>query len=218
MDNLNQVHSGKLYKLNNEVVDYSAEVNFNEYYECNIIVYDANKEWYDKLKQTENNSAEIKLYSGEYISIFNFYIKEFTIHKNINEPEYKGILMKAVSSNVIWGRKGFPADYTFSEMCMEITDGHELIGVCPYDLNSGCVDRSMYKNINIPVITEPVRVDTNLGIFHFDVTPQYYSERDRFSIGISHKITFQPLKPVMVRDFHDVLQKITDFFHCLVAK
>jgi hypothetical protein len=29
MDNLNQVHSGKLYKLNNEIVDYSAEVNFN---------------------------------------------------------------------------------------------------------------------------------------------------------------------------------------------
>lgn len=215
MDNLNQVHSGKLYKLNNEDVDYSAEVNFNEYYECNIIVYDANKEWHDKLKQTENNSAEIKLYSGEYISIFNFYIKEFTIHKNINEPEYKGTLMKVVSSNVIWGRKGFPADYTFSEMCMEITDGHELIGVCPYDLNSGCVDRSMYNNINIPVITEPVRVDTNLGIFHFDVTPQYYSERDRFSIGISHKITFQPLKPVMVKDFHDVLQKITDFFSLL---
>ena len=26
---LNQVHSGKLYKLNNEIVDYSAEVNFN---------------------------------------------------------------------------------------------------------------------------------------------------------------------------------------------
>ena len=64
MDNLNQVHSGKLYKLNNEIVDYSAEVNFNEYYECNIIAYGANKEWYDKLKQTENNSAEIKLYSG----------------------------------------------------------------------------------------------------------------------------------------------------------
>ena len=215
MDNLNQVHSGKLYKLNNEDVDYSAEVNFNEYYECNIIVYDANKEWYDKLKKTENNSAEIKLYSGEYISIFNFYIKEFTIHKNINEPEYKGTLMKVVSSNVIWGRKGFPADYTFSEMCMEITDGHELIGVCPYDLNSGCVDRSMYKNINIPVITEPVRVDTNLGIFHFDVTPQYYSDRDRFSIGISHKIVFQSLKPIMVKDFHVLLQKITEFFSLL---
>lgn len=136
MDNLNQVHSGKLYKLNNEIVDYSAEVNFNEYYECNIIVYGANKEWYDKLKQTENNSAEIKLYSGEYLSIFNFYIKEFTIHKNINEPEYKGTLMKVVSSNVIWGRKGFPADYTFSEMCMEITDGHELI-VSAFEAGNG---------------------------------------------------------------------------------
>ena len=50
--------------------------------------------------------------------------------------EYKGTLMKVVSSNVIWGRKGFPADYTFLEMCMEITDGHELI-VSAFEAGNG---------------------------------------------------------------------------------
>lgn len=215
MDKLNWVHSGKLYVLNNEDVDYSAEVNFNEYYECNITVFDVTKEWYAELKQNENNSAVIKLFSGEYISIFDFCVKEFKIRKDLNEPEYKGTLMKAISSNVIMGRKGFVPDHMFSEICMEVTDGYELIGECPYDLNTGCVERSMYKNINIPIIMNPVCVETNLGAFQFDAAPQYYSDRDRFSIGISHKIIFQPLKPVMVRDFHCVLQKITDFLSLL---
>ena len=73
---------------------------------------------------------------------------------------------------------------------MEITDGHELIGVCPYDLNSGCVDRSMYKNINIPVITEPVRVDTNLGIFILMLHHNIILKETDLALGFPIKLLF----------------------------
>ena len=217
---VDKFYAGTLCELNSESVDYKAEIQFNELFQCLVKVHGVERDWLEKLDNSENNHAIVRLNDGKYFSIFYFYVKNGTsnIQLENEKPKYLAFDLTIISTNVIIGTKGFPAEYSFSEMCMEITDGHELIGKCPYDFESGYMDMLDHKNINIPITIEPICVTTTLGVFRFETLPQYFWDKVSLNIGISHKITFKPSAPLKVCDFHKTLNKITDFFTLLCGE
>lgn len=220
MADKNKLYAGTLYELNSESVDYKAEIQIDELSQCIVRVYGVDKDWLEKLRSNDENYAIVKLNNGEYFSVFDFYIKQATSGIKIENGEqiHKGFDLVIISSNVIMGQKGFPVGHGFSEMCMEITDGHELIGKCPYDFESGYMEMLMYKGVNIPIIADPICVNTTLGKFRFEALPKFIFSRMSLNIGISHKITFNPSEPLKVSDFHKTFNKITDFFTLLCGE
>ena len=100
--------------------------------------------------------------------------------------------MCIVSSTVLKGEKYFTREDTFKELSMEITDGVELIGLCPYDLNKNYMELFLYKDIEISVQPQKIYVQTILGELSFIVLPKYKFRKDSMSLCFSHQICFCP--------------------------
>lgn len=217
MTDKGKFYSGTLYELNGESVNYKAEIQFNEIFQCLVKIYGVEREWLEKLSNNEYNHALISLNEGEFITIYYFYVKYGTskLRYENDKPMRTGFDLTIMTADIIMGSQGFPLEYKFSEMCMEITDGYELIGKCPYDLESGYMEMATYKTINIPIKVEPICASTTLGTFKFETLPQYFWNKESLNIGLSHKIIFKPTEPLRVNDFHKTLSQITDFFTLL---
>lgn len=204
-------YSGKLCKLGNENIDYRAEIRFDEYNQSHVTVYNIAREWIDKLHSGDYDSAVLELENGEYVSIFEFDYQTTYRVRNMESVNCEFMLILR-SSNIIKGAKSFLKEHRFSELSFEITDGHELIGSCPYDLNEGYLEMIQYQKIQIPIKMESICANTMLGKFEFGVFPKYHFSKDCFSIGFSHNIVFKPGNPIAVDEFHEILQKVAYLF------
>lgn len=129
--------SGKVCFFNNAKVDYRAEICFDEYHQGIITIYGVAREDLSAAEHGEYKLMVILLENKEYISAFDLYVKEITCDtKMVDEmPEFDGGKIVAVSSAILKGKNFFRDEDTCKELIMEVTDGCELIGVCPYDLN-----------------------------------------------------------------------------------
>ena len=107
---------------------------------------------------------------------------------------------------------------TFSELCMEITDGYELLGNCPYDFNIGYESIILCEKIEIPIHKEVICVNTIIGEFQFIAMPKHNFSKDLFMIGFSHSIRFRPSTPINIKEIRGMLTKITDFFSLLCGE
>lgn len=213
-------YSGTLCKLNDENVNFRAEIAFNEYHQSIITVYNVSAKCVKKLKQEKSNSAILRLENEEYISIFDFHIEQSLSKTNIIEEKAvcKGVKLTLVSSDAIRGVRSFSKDYQFSEIHMEITEGHELIGKCPYRFRTDNILSVMDDPLNISIQVDPIIVNTILGKFEFVVLPNQYYRRDSFSITFAHKIKFIPTKPIKVEEFHVTIKKFSSFFFLLCGE
>ncbi len=207
-------YSGKLCKLGNENVDYRAEIQFDEYNQSHVTVYNIAREWIDKLNSGDYDSAVLELENGDYVSIFEFDYQTTYRVRNMECVDCEFILILR-SSNTIKGSKSFLKEHRFSELSFEITDGHELIGSCPYDLNKGFLELIEVQKIQIPIKLESICVNTMLGKLEFIALPKYHFSKDSFSIGFSHNIVFKPGNPIAVGEFREILKKVTDLFFVL---
>lgn len=217
---LKKWYSGKICLLNDAEVDFRAEIQFNEYHQGIITIYGVTREVLLNAEHGEYHSAIMLLENREYISIFDLYFKRGSANTKIidGEPVFDGGMITAVSSNVLKGNKSYSTEDIFQELFMEITDGCELIGLCPYDLSESCLDISMYKNIEIPIHNSRIHVNTVEGEFWFSVYPEYKWSKNSFSIGFGHKIQFKPQKALKVMEIHETLNKITSFFTILCGE
>lgn len=213
-------YSGILCKLNGENVNFRAEIAFNEYNQSIITVYNVSVKWVKKIKKEKSNSAILRLENEEYISIFDFHIEQTYFKSNIVEdkPVCEGVQLTLVSSNVIRGERSFSKDYLFFEIHMEITEGHELIGKCPYKFKTDKIQRAMDNQLDISIQSVPIIVNTILGKFEFCVFPNQHYTRDSFSISFAHKIHFIPTNPIKVEEFHATIKKLTSFFFLLCGE
>ena len=212
--------SGKVCFFNNIKVDYRAEIYFDEHHQGIITVYGVAREDCLLIETGEYKSLIILLENREYISIFDLYVKEMTCDtKMVDEvPEFEGIKIVIVSSAILKGKNYFEAEDACKELVMEITDGQELIGICPYDLDKNYMDIFMYKNIEIPIQVSPIQVNTVIGELWMGVFPTYRQSRDSFTIGFSHRIQFKPIKALKIMEIRETLMKITSFFSLLCGE
>ncbi|MCM1185856.1 MAG: hypothetical protein NC251_06110 [Lachnoclostridium sp.] len=213
-------YSGILCKLNDENVNYRAEIAFNEHHQSIVIVYNVSIKWKKEIENQKSNSAVLRLENGEYVSIFDFYIEQSVSKlKMIEEkPVCNGIELTLVSSKAIRGARSFSKEHPFSEIHMEITEGHELIGICPYKFKSDDIFSTIGNQFEISIQITPIIVNTILGRFEFNVLPKQYYKRESFSIGFAHNIQFMPAKPIKVEEFHVILQKLSSFFFILCGE
>ena len=134
--------SGKVCFFNNIKADYRAEIYFNEYNQGIITIYGVIREDLLDAKSDGYKSMVILLENKEYISAFDLYVKEVIYNtKLVDEmPEFDDGKIVVISSVILKGMGCFGDEDTCKELIMEVTDGCELIGVCPYDLNKNYMD------------------------------------------------------------------------------
>lgn len=217
--NLNKSYFGTICEINDQKVDFRAEIYFDKYDEGIITIYGMTNEAIEQAECNIYNSAVMRLENKEYISIFDYFVKQQTYNTHIEEDTViSEAILTIVSSNIIKGKKCFSVKNTFDKMIMEITDGYELIGKCPYDLNTGYKDIKKYKNINIPIHRESIYVNTVIGDFEFKAFPKYQQSKDYFSLGFMHQIQFNPKESITVEKICEILEKITSFFSILCGE
>lgn len=219
-EKLKESYSGKVCFLNDKEVDFRAEIQFDNYHRGIITIYGVSREIFLGAEQGEYNSAIMLLENKEYISIFDFYFRSGTsnIKQDDGEVVFVGGTLIIESSAILRGKKFFSVQDTFYELFIEITDGCELIGLCPYDLNKNYTDILTYKNIEIPIKMKSIHVNTVLGEFCFAVFPQYTNSKDAFSLGLTHRIQFKPAKALKIVEIRGVLEKLTSFFALLCGE
>lgn len=216
-----KLYSGTICKLNSVEVDYRTELQFDELNRGVITFHKVLPEIVEILQdRNDENVVIIRLDNGGYLSIFRAYVRQGTFSAEIidNLPCDSTAEITIVSSSIIKGQKIFSEEDKFEKLWFEITDGHELIGESPYDLNSGYKDIQQYEKVEIPMKYKCISVSTILGDLDFVVIPKYWFKRDSFSIGFSHCITFKPTKAISFKDFHKTLPQITDFFSLLCGE
>ncbi|WP_207645555.1 HEPN domain-containing protein [Marvinbryantia formatexigens] len=217
---LKKWYSGKVCLLNDTEVDFDAEIQFNEYHQGIITIYGVTREILLNAEHGVYNSAIMLLKNKKYISIFDLYVKKGSANSKIIDGEtvFDCGTITAVSSIILKGNRPYSTKDTFQELFMEITDGCELIGLCPYDLSKNYLDIMMYKNIEIPIQRSMIYVNTVEGEFRFSVYPEYKCSKDSFSLGFAHKIQFKPQKALRVTEIRETLIKLTSFFTILCGE
>lgn len=216
----NQWYSGRLCRINNNCVDFKAEIEFDQYHRGIITVYGITSENIKKFEDHGDCSAVMLLENDEYFSIFDFYVKERKYSSGYEGDElvFGKIILTLVSSSVLKGTNWISPEQEFPEISMEITDGYELIGTCPYNLDVGYEAMILCKKIEIPIQMEIICVNTIIGELQFEALPKYHFCKNLFSLGFSHRIQFKPSRPIKIKELHSILQKITDFFSLLCGE
>ena len=212
--------SGKICLLNEEEVDFRAEIYIDEYYQGIVTIYDVTNEVYLAANHDDYRSAVMILDNREYISIFDLYVKRGSSSSKIvdDKPVFDGNNITVASSVIIKGNRGYSTEDNFKELYMEITEGYELIGLCPYNLNKNYVDIMMCKNIEISVKINQIQVNTSVGKFCFTVYPNYVQSAASFALGFRHHIEFIPKEPLKVIEVREKLYLITSFFSLLCGE
>lgn len=212
-------YSGRVCFLDDVAVDFRAEIQFDEYYQGIITIYDVTREISISTKNGEYNSAVILLDNKEYISVFDLYVKKVTSSTQIvnGETGFSEGKMVIISSIILKGNKYFRKEDVFNQLVLKITDGVELLGISPYDFNGNYLDMIMYKDTNIPVQLSTISVNTIMGL-EFSVFPKYDYSKDLFSIGFEHRITFKPIRGLKVMEIREVLNQMSSFFSLLCGK
>lgn len=220
MEKIKNWYSGKICLFNDVKVDFRAEIYFNKNCEGVITIYDVTREILTNMKNGEIKSAVIQLENKEYLSVFGIYVKKATYDKKIinGEPTFGEGKIVIISSVILKGKKYFGIDDMFKQLVIEITDGVELLGICPYDFNSNYFDMIVFKNINVPIKISTIDVKTIIGEIKFNVFPKYKSSKDLFSIGFEHRITFRPIEGLKVMEIREVLNQIRSFFTILCGE
>lgn len=216
-----KLYTGTVCKINFSDTNYRAVVQEDE---LNCVIVRINKVPSKILENLINNDdcnvILLELDDGKYLSVFNAYVQRGTFGMRLDD----GSLMNnnseivLVSSSAIEGNKFFALSDKFKEFHFEITDGYELIGLTPYDLNSGYKNIVSSKKIEIPIENQSITVNTSLGKILFAVFPKHWFKRDSFSIGFSHYISLELKDSLEVAQFRDKLKIITDFFSILCGE
>lgn len=65
-----------------------------------------------------------------------------------------------LSTSIIKGKRMFSEKDRSRKLRFEIASGHELIGSCPFDLNTGYDRIQRYEKVEIPMECKYISVDT----------------------------------------------------------
>lgn len=109
------------------------------------------------------------------------------------------------------GERAYTNTSKFQEIHYEITEGNELIGLCPYDVNKNYEDILFYRKIDIPINVENKIVKLENGELIFCVYPKYQYSKEAFSIGFAHHIIWKFDYAIDMEQIRKNLYIITDF-------
>lgn len=211
IDNSQTWFTGILQSINDKPVNFRAQIRFNENNHTIITIFDITNDCVKQIKECEYCCAVLALDQGGYISLYDLFVEREVYSDDC-------IALTLFTTNAIKGNKAFQVESTFNEFTLEVTDGYELIGICPYDVNTNYMNIVRCETINIPINISPIVADTVLGVFRFYSVPAYKFSNSGLSLYFEQRINFKSVTPIAVRDFSCVLRKITDFFTLLCGE
>lgn len=213
-------YSGTVCKINSLRTDYQVILQENEFGQLVITMSMVSSNDMNNLRENDDaNALEIKIGNDGYLSVFDAYIKQEStklIQNGMMLDSKSEIVL--VSSSVIKGNTYFDRNDKLQMIRFEITDGHEMLGLSPYDLNFAYGDIQNYQKIDIPMKIKCISINTIIGEIDFVVLPKYWFRRDSLSIGFSHYICLRLIKQIGINQLREVLNRITDFFSIMCGE
>ena len=140
--------SGKLLYINKVEMDSRAEISINKFYQGMITLYRVSRDIVNLVREEINQYLVIELEEGEMITAvgLNFKSASGGMDNCFKLELQADILFK--------GERAYTNTSKFQEIRFEITEGNELIGLCPYDMNKNYMDILFYHKIDIPINIE----------------------------------------------------------------
>lgn len=209
---IEKMFSGKLTCIDGTVVDNRAEVYINAYYQGDITLYGISRENAIKIQDEKCEYLVIELECGKILSVLGLDFRSSIGNAgNVFTIKLLGkILLKSENRCTNTSK--------FEEIRFQITDGNELIGLCPYDLNENHEDILMYRNINIPIQIKTESVQIKNGELYFNVFPQYKYSKESFSMRFDHSIIWKFDFAMDVKQIRENLKMLADFFSILAGE
>lgn len=214
------VHSsvgGTIISLGGRETNYHSILRITEHHQMLVTVYDITLDDVNQIREADYCCACIKLEEGDYFSLFDVRIREESYSVFSDQSPIKGTAT-LLARNAIRGSRRFSADDTFAKLSIEITDGYELIGLCPYDASSLIMDMFHHNPIHIPIDYSSIVSNISLGKISFVSYPCPCFSKDALSFGFQHQITIDLNEPTIPREFSKVLGPLTDFMSILCGE
>lgn len=212
---LNKDYIGIIYKINNTEVNFTTTVCFNEFYQAIVTILDITPE-FSELFDYKCFSGNIILGNAEVLTFFEAYFQKSTY--SLNDKENSKITLQIIVPKIIIGRNEVSSKTTFSEISFEISDGHELIGLCPYDFNKNGGDILIRNNIEIPAGIKSIEAETKIGKFGFASYPRYTFSKNAFSLEFGHNIYYCPNNRFTIAEYEGILHKTSDLLTLLCGE
>lgn len=203
--------SGKLESIDGLKLNNRAEIHINKYYQGIITLYRVSRKIVN-MAQEKIEYLVIKLENEEKITAIGLNFKSASggVNNCFKLELQADILLK--------GKMAYANTSKFQEIYFEITEGNELIGLCPYDVNKNYEDIIFCRKIDIPINVENRSVQLENGELIFGVYPKYQYSKEALSIGFAHRITWKFNSAIDIENIRENLYIITDFFSVLAGE
>lgn len=216
MESNKKILAGVLNNINDQTVNYRVQCHIDNHYFTIVTVYDIPAKYSEIIEQENYSCAIVKLDQGGYLSLFDIFMNSEVSSVLADDNSHNSnCTLELLCTFSIQGHTPFFKDAKFGEFLLEITDGHELIGLCPYNIKPDLKRLSQLDNICIPLSIPSVSTDTVLGKLTFEVFPTSDFMTDSLSFSFGHHIVFRPKSPLTPLDLQATFEKITSFFSLL---
>ncbi|HCL08515.1 MAG TPA: hypothetical protein DHW25_01135 [Blautia sp.] len=203
--------SGKLICINGLKLNNRVEIYINKFYQGIITLYRVSREIVHMVEEG-CQYLTLELEEGGKITAVGIYFKSAS-------GGMDGCFKLELQADIlIKGEKTYTNTSKFKEIRFKITEGNELIGLCPYDINKNYEDILFYRKIDIPISTKNKMVQLENGELTFCVYPKYQYSKDSFSIGFAHCIAWKFDSAIDMEQIWEKLQIITNFFSVLAGE
>jgi len=199
---------GKAIRINDNLVNLDASIHFNAYYQTIISLPGISREEYLFLDEQEITQLTILVGADTYFSVFGPFITKSSSKSDTFDVEF-------LSSSTITGKKEFHYESNCRSFIFEITDGVEIIGLCPYDLNSGYIDILLMNEVRIPVKRALIKTELSIGEISFYCNPTTSFNKDTLSMGFIHGIYLSLTEDVKIPDLQLLFEKFSSLFEVL---
>lgn len=204
--------SGRLVYINELNVNNRAEIHINKFYQGIITLYKVSRDIVNLVREEIDQYLVIELEEGEKITAVGLNFKSASGGMN-------NCFKLEVQADVLFkGERAYTNISKFQEIHYEITEGNELIGLCPYDVNKNYKDILFCRKIDIPINVEKKIVKLENGELTFCVYPKYQYSKEAFSIGFAHHIIWKFDCAIDMEQIRKNLYIITDFFSVLAGE
>jgi len=210
-------YSVKIISIDGADIDLNAMLCINEKHEVTVEIYslpmEQMKDIYNSyfIKHVVAETTEKK-----YITIFDSHIIDTSSNAMQEQREFS-ITIK--SSRAIIGSSAITPNETFRSFIIKVTDGCELIGICPYDIKPEDIDIFGQKTeFKIPIDYNEICAETTLGKWQFIVYATKEFSKDKLSLGFEHQIYFDSNTPITYIEFRKIFDKIASFFEILCGE
>ena len=211
-------YTGILKTVNKLSVNFRVSIAINDRNQTIVTAFEVTESVVKEIRDSEYCCGIVALDQGGYLSLFDLFIEQEKRQLIARGEKENNITIELLTTNAIRGATEFEEEDEFNEFQLEITDGCELIGLCPYDINQNYMKLQKYESVDIPLNYPPVLANTFLGEFHFSCFPDIEFTKNGLTMKMRHNIYFKSCRMLTVKDFHPLFSKLTDFFSILCGE